>query len=225
MRNTRPSPHLSRLSARLTAQGVNALRPGVHPALQLAYPASGTGAYPTLWNPRQQSQKSCYRSSPRDLQAPRARRGASAAERCGKIDVLSVVRKSRNSSGGFYRCRRRSAHDRSRTNAMRFLMNTLLALSVPQSIHAFWQNSLWMRSGVLLSSCPLRSLAPAIRGYWRGKITALGLLAPVQSSVSKLLLRQYTHPNPFLPSSAPHRSRYFSHTLSNVRGRLRPTVE
>src|SRR5271166_4559332 len=74
-----------------------------------------------------------------------------------------------------------------------------------------------MRSGVLLSSCPLRSPAPAIRGYWRGKITALGLLAPVQSSVSKLLLRQYTHPNPFLPSSAPRRSRYFSHTLSNVR--------
>ena len=54
--------------------------------------------------------------------------------------------------------------------------------SAPQSIHAFWQNSLWMRSGVLLSSCPLRSLAPAIRGYWRGKITALGLLAPVQSA-------------------------------------------
>ena len=73
---------------------------------------------------------------------------------------------------------------------MRFLMNTLLALIAPQSIHAFWQNYFWMRSGVLLSSCPLRSLAPAIRGYWRGKITALGLLTPVQSSVSKLLLRQ-----------------------------------
>jgi hypothetical protein len=26
-------------------------------------------------------------------------------------------------------------------------MNTLLALSAPQSIHAFQQNSLWMRSG------------------------------------------------------------------------------
>jgi hypothetical protein len=25
-------------------------RLGVHPALQLAYPAPGTGAYPTLWN-------------------------------------------------------------------------------------------------------------------------------------------------------------------------------
>ena len=42
--------HLSRLSARLTAQGVNPLRPGVHPALQLAYPTSGFGAYPPLWN-------------------------------------------------------------------------------------------------------------------------------------------------------------------------------
>jgi hypothetical protein len=57
------------------------------------------------------------------------RRGASAAERCGSAlwpNVLSVVRKSRNSSGGLYRCRRRSAHDRRRTNAVRFLMNTLL---------------------------------------------------------------------------------------------------
>src|SRR5271163_4279100 len=42
--------HLSRLSARLTAQGANPLRPGVHPALQLAYPTSGFGAYPPLWN-------------------------------------------------------------------------------------------------------------------------------------------------------------------------------
>ena len=42
--------HLSRLPAWLTAQGFNPLRLGVHPALQLAYPASGTGAYPTLWN-------------------------------------------------------------------------------------------------------------------------------------------------------------------------------
>src|ERR1700756_3005940 len=42
--------HLSRLSVRLTAQGVNPLRPGVHPALQLTYPTSGFGAYPALWN-------------------------------------------------------------------------------------------------------------------------------------------------------------------------------
>ena len=39
----------------------------------------------------------------------------------------------------------------------------------------------------LLSSCPLRSPALAIRGYWRGTITALNLLAPVQSCFSKLL--------------------------------------
>jgi Putative transposase len=43
--------HLSRLPAWLTQRKdltLSAL--GVHPALQLAYPASGTGAYPTLWN-------------------------------------------------------------------------------------------------------------------------------------------------------------------------------
>ena len=52
-----PERHLrlSRLPARLTAQGVNPFRPGVHPALQPAYPASGTGTYPALWNPGQQS--------------------------------------------------------------------------------------------------------------------------------------------------------------------------
>ena len=52
-----PDRHLqvSRLPARLTAQEVNPFRPGVHPALQLAYPASGTGTYPALWNPGQQS--------------------------------------------------------------------------------------------------------------------------------------------------------------------------
>ena len=68
------------------------------------------------------------------------RRGASASERCGSAlwhNVLSIVRKSRNSSGGLYRCRRRSAHDRRRTNAVRFLMNTLLAHPIPSLIHAF----------------------------------------------------------------------------------------
>ena len=72
-------------------------------------------------------------------------------------------------------------------------MNTLLALSAPQSIHAFQQNSLsgcaWT---MLMSSYRLRSLAPAIQGYWRATITALGLLARVQLCFSKLLLRQYT---------------------------------
>jgi hypothetical protein len=40
--------HLSRLPARFTAQGVNPLGPGVHPALQLADSAFGTGAHPAL---------------------------------------------------------------------------------------------------------------------------------------------------------------------------------
>src|ERR1700736_701046 len=76
--------------------------------------------------------------------------GASAAERFGSAlwrDVLSVVRKSRNSSSSLYRCHRRSAHDRRRTNAMRFLMNTLLTHPIPRLMHAFRQNPLWIRSG------------------------------------------------------------------------------
>jgi hypothetical protein len=39
-------------------------------------------------------------------------------------NVLSVVRKSQDSSASLYRCRWRSAHDRRRTNAVQFLMNT-----------------------------------------------------------------------------------------------------
>jgi len=48
MRSGGPSPHQSRLPARFTAQGVNPLGPGVHPALQLAYSAFGTDAHPAL---------------------------------------------------------------------------------------------------------------------------------------------------------------------------------
>jgi hypothetical protein len=68
------------------------------------------------------------------------RRGASAAERRGSAlwrNVLSVVWKSRNSSAGLYRCRRRSAHDRRRTNAVRFFTNTLFAYPRSSLIHAF----------------------------------------------------------------------------------------
>jgi hypothetical protein len=88
--------------------------------------------------------------------------------------------------------------------------------------HRFWKGaseSEWQEA------CRLRSLASAIQGYLPGIITALGLLAPVQPSPSKLLLRKYRYPKSSLPSSAPHHSRYFSHTLSNARGRLRPIVE
>src|SRR5260370_37998308 len=70
------------------------------------------------------------------------RRGASASERCRQIDVLSIVRKSRNSSSSLYRCCRRSTHDRRRTNALRFLMKTLRARPASRLIHAFRQNPL-----------------------------------------------------------------------------------
>src|SRR4029077_4616382 len=61
--------------------------------------------------------------------------------------VLSLVRKSRNPSGGLYRCRRRSTHDRRRTNAMRFFMKTIVVRPAPRLIHAFRQKPFWMRSG------------------------------------------------------------------------------
>src|SRR5260370_35476984 len=77
----------------------------------------------------------------------------------------------------------------------------------------------------LLSSCPLPNPARAIQSYWRGTITALGLLAPVQSCFWKAAATA-TYPSeiPHCPPLQPHRSGYFSHTLSNVRGRLRPPV-
>jgi hypothetical protein len=75
---------------------------GVHPALQLAYPPFGTGAHSPLWNPRQQSPEAGYPGSPRDLRAPRTHPGASSPKRCGQIDVLSVLRKSRTSFAGLY---------------------------------------------------------------------------------------------------------------------------
>jgi hypothetical protein len=161
------------------------------------------------------------------------RRGASAAERCGSAlwrNVLSVVRKSRNSSGGLYRCRRRSAHDRRPTNAVRFLMNTLLAHPIPSLIRAFpAKNSL----GTLGSHCCLRVPAkPLSRDpklpAWHNHSSHL--LAPVQSCFSKLLaagtLRIDTHPKSLPASSAPHRAHdTFPRRSSNVRGKLRPTIE
>ena len=113
-----------------------------------------------------------------------------AAERCGSApwrNVLSVVRKSRNSSGGLYRCRRRSAHDRRRIHAVRFLMNTLLAHPIPSLIHAFPAKPSLGTLGSHAVFVSLRSPSLAIRGYRRGTITALNLLAPVQSCFSKLL--------------------------------------
>src|ERR1700738_2975744 len=109
-----------------------------------------------------------YRSGPLDFHRSRARRGASASERCGQTDVLSVVRKSRNSSGGLYRCRRRSAHDRRPANALRFLMNTLLVHPIPRLIQAFPANPLWIRSAlaaVSVSPAKPRSRQPRLLAW------------------------------------------------------------
>ena len=78
------------------------------------------------------------------------RREVSAAEPCGPAlwrNVLSLVPKSRNSSGGIYRCHGPSAHDWRRTKAMRFLMNTLLAHPIPALDACVPANPLWIRSG------------------------------------------------------------------------------
>ena len=93
---------------------------------------------------------------------------SSAAGRCRKTDLLSVVRKSRNSSGGLYRCRRHSANDRRRTNALRFLMNTLLAHPIPRLIQAFPANPLWIRSAlaaVSVSPAKPRSRQPRLLAW------------------------------------------------------------
>src|ERR1700738_38488 len=108
-------------------------------------------------------------------------------------------------------------------------MNTLLAHPIPSLIHASpAKNSLVTLGSHRCLRVPA-SPSLAIRGYRRGTTTALNLLAPVQSCFSKLLaagtLKIDTHPKSLPASSAPHRARYFSQTLSNVRGRLRPTIE
>ena len=93
----------------------------------------------------------------------------------------------------------------------------------------FQQKPLWVRSALTAVFVSLRSPSLAIRGYRHGTITALNLLAPVQSRFSKLLaagtLTQDTHPKSLPASSASSRTVLFPNALSNVRGRLRPTLE
>ena len=79
--------------------------------------------------------------------------------------AASLVR-SRNSSGGLYRCRRRSAHDRRRTNAMRFLMKTIVVRPTPRLIHAFPQKPFWMRSGPAAAFAPSARPRSANVGDW-----------------------------------------------------------
>ena len=70
-------------------------------------------------------------------------------------------------------------------------MNTLLALSAPQSIHAFQQNSLWMRwgyAGVFAAVCEAWLSPSEVTDEQRSTFRK------VQSCFSKLLARQDTHP-------------------------------
>ena len=78
---------------------------------------------------------------------PRARPGVSAPHRRQQTDLLPGVRKTRNSAGSLYRRRRRSAHDRHRSNALRFLMNTLMAISSTAVHSCVPAKTFWMRSG------------------------------------------------------------------------------
>ena len=152
------------------------------------------------------------------------RPGASASERCGSAlwrNVLSIVRKSRNSSSSLYRCCRRSAHDRRRTNALRFLMKTLRARPASRLIPAFRQKPLWMRSTAPLSSCPAKPGLVHLgysRGINRAHKSSILLFKPAATA-------NRVSPKPFSPLSALRHSRYFTHTQCNARGRLRPTIE
>jgi hypothetical protein len=70
-------------------------------------------------------------------------------------------------------------------------MNTLLALSAPQSIHAFQQNSLWMRwgyAGVFAAVCEAWLSPSEVTDEQRSPFRK------VQSCFSKLLAPKDTHP-------------------------------
>jgi len=71
---------------------------------------------------------------------------------------------------------------------------------------------------MLLSSCPLRRLAPAIRAYWLATITVPLLLEPVQFCFSKLLLLQHTPESPSFAGVPAHRSLYSSHAPEQRQG-------
>jgi hypothetical protein len=141
-------------------------------------------------------------------------------------NVLSIVRKSRNSSSGLHRCRRRSAHDPRRTNPMRFLMNTLLAHPIPRLIHAFPAKP---SLDTLASRRCLR--VPCEAPLSPSKVTGVAQLELLIFWASSILLFKavgtviYASKIASLSSSTPHRARYFSHTVGHVRGRLRPTLE
>ena len=149
------------------------------------------------------------------MQIQRMRPGASASERCGSAlwrNVLSIVRKSRNSSGSLYRCRRRSAHDRCLANAMRFLMKTLRARQASRLLHAFRQNPLGIRSGRAAVFVSPAKPALGHLGHWRSTNRAHG-----SSGKSSILLFKpaaraaRVSPKPSSPLSALRHSQYFTH--------------
>jgi hypothetical protein len=156
---------------------------------------------------------------------PRARRGASAAERCRQTNALSVVRKSRNSSGGLYRRRWRSAHDRRRANAMRFLMKTLRARLPSRLIRAFRQNSRGALGCAPFSVSPSKSGSGRLADWLEHKLRSWTLSQELNPPSQGCCYSNTRIINPFSSQSGPGRSRYFSHMLRHVRGRLRPTVE
>jgi hypothetical protein len=109
---------------------------------------------------------------------------------------------------------------------MRFLMNTLLALisiAVDSCVLAKLSLDALGTAAVFVSSAKPGSRHP---GYPRGTITALGLLAPVQSCFSKAAATAiYASEIPPCRRLHPSAHGTFPIRLSNVRGRLRPTVD
>jgi hypothetical protein len=100
-------------------------------------------------------------------------------------------------------------------------MKALMLRPAPRLMHAFRQNPLGLSgyTAFFVSSAkPGLGHLGVIRAVYIG---LMDLLARAQSYFSNLLLRS----NPSSPQSALHRSRYFTHTQSNARGRLRPTIE
>jgi hypothetical protein len=64
---------------------------------------------------------------------------------------------------------------------MGFLMKTILVRPPPRLIHAFRQNLSGCARALAAVFVSSAKPARAIQSYWRNTITALGLLAPVQS--------------------------------------------
>jgi len=107
---------------------------------------------------------------------------------------------------------------------MRFLMKTFVVRPAPRLIHALRQNPLWMRSGsrcCLLVLYQTRSGHPGVTGAAQLQLSIFWhQFDPVSG---KLLLGQ--HPKSLIALVCTPSRWVLSHTLSNVRGRLRPTVE